>query len=62
MTFDARDLARDAALESADEAGHVGSFIDVEYSDENRIATYLFESKVPGYHGWRWCITVARVD
>ena len=62
MSFDARDLARQAVLDAADVADHVGDYIDVEYSDENRIATYLFESKVPGYRGWRWCVTIAKVD
>lgn len=62
MSFDAQDLARQAALDIADEAGHVGAYLDVEYSDDDRIATYLFESRIPGYHGWRWCITIARVD
>jgi hypothetical protein len=25
-------------------------------------ATYLFEAALPGYHGWRWAVTVAKVD
>lgn len=62
MTNSAEDLARNAALEVADLPDHVGSFISVDFADENRIATYLFESLMPGYRGWRWCVTVAHVD
>ena len=62
MSINAEELARSAALEAADSATHVGDFVSVEFSDENRIATYLFESLIPGYKGWRRCVTIARVD
>lgn len=62
MSFDAQDLARSAALEGVEDPAFVGEFVSVEYADEDRIATYLFESKLPGYRGWRWCVTVAQVD
>ena len=60
--FKAVDLARAAALEDAGPTGAklVGDFVSVE-TDE-RIATYLFESFVPGYTGWRWAVTVIKVD
>ena len=60
--FKAVDLARAAALEGAGPSGAklVGDFVSVE-TDE-RIATYLFESFVPGYTGWRWAVTVIKVD
>ena len=61
-TFDAQLRARDAALADAEFASQVGEFISVDYDDENRVATYLFAADIKGYRGWRWCITVAKVD
>ena len=61
-TFDAQSRARDAALADAEFASQVGEFISVDYDDENRVATYLFAADIKGYRGWRWCITVAKVD
>lgn len=62
MSFDAKDLARTAAVEEARDAKLVGDFVSVEYADEDRIASYLFEAFIPGYKGWRWCATIAKVD
>ena len=61
-TFDAESVARNAALADAEFATQVGDFVSVEYDDENRVATYLFAADIAGYRGWRWCITVAKVD
>jgi hypothetical protein len=61
-TFDAQSVARDAALADAEFASQVGNFVSVEYGDDNRVATYLFEAEISGYKGWRWAITVAKVD
>ena len=61
-TFDAQSIARDAALAEAEFATQVGDFISVEYDDDNRIATYLFTADIAGYKGWRWGITIAKVD
>lgn len=61
-TFDAQAIARDAALTEAEFATQVGDFVSVEYDDDNRIATYLFAADIPGYKGWRWGVTVAKVD
>ncbi len=61
-TFDAQDIARDAALADAEFASQVGVFVSVDFADENRVASYLFEADLPGYKGWRWCVTVAKVD
>ena len=61
-TFDAQSIARDAALAEAEFATQVGDFVSVEYDDDNRIATYLFAADIPGYKGWRWGVTVAKVD
>ncbi len=61
-SFDAQSFARDAALADAESATQVGDFVSVEYDDDNRVATYLFEAVIAGYKGWRWAITVAKVD
>ncbi len=61
-TFDAQNIAREAALADAEFATQVGDFVSVEYDDDNRVATYLFNADISGYVGWRWCITVAKVD
>ena len=31
-------------------------------SDEERVVTYLFQAKLPGYNGWLWAVTAAKVD
>ena len=61
-TFDAQSIARDAALSDAEVASQVGAFVSVDYDDENRVANYLFDADIKGYRGWRWCVTVAKVD
>ena len=59
--FGAAELARSAALaESKPE--FVGQLTSIDYDDEDRLATYLFEAFMPGYVGWRWGVTVAKVD
>ena len=59
--FGALDLAKKAAIEDAGKTEYVGEFYSID-SDEDRVATYLFEAKLPGYHGWRWGVTVAKID
>jgi len=59
--FNALEIAKNAAIEDAGKAEFVGEFYSID-SDEERIATYLFEAKLPGYKGWRWAVTVAKVD
>jgi hypothetical protein len=34
----------------------------VEIDDDGRVETYLFEANLAGYKGWRWCVTIAKVD
>ena len=60
--FDATDLARTAIIDELHGASEIGGFVSVEFDDEDRVATYLFEAKLAGYKGWRWCVTVAKVD
>jgi hypothetical protein len=62
VAFDAKDLARNAALDVAEKKDQVGGFVSVDFDDDNRVATYLFEANLAGYKGWRWCITIAKVD
>ena len=60
--FDATELARAAIIDGLHTASQVGGFVSVEFADEDRVATYLFDAKLSGYKGWRWCVTVAKVD
>ena len=65
--FSALELARAAALEDAPAQDQVGELVSISYdeiegSSEARIATYLFEASIKGYVGWRWAVTVAKVD
>ena len=48
-------------IEDAGKAEYVGEFYSID-SDEERVATYLFHAKLPGYNGWMWAVTVAKVD
>jgi hypothetical protein len=54
------DLARSAAEEVA-APGVVGEHV-AAVADGDRVVTHLFESKEPGYRGWRWAVTVARAS
>lgn len=53
-------LARAAAVEVAGE-DQVGSHLGVQAEGE-RVVTHLFESLTPGYHGWRWAVTLSRAS
>lgn len=59
--FNALELARSAAMEDSRDPKFVGELVSIDQEDE-RIATYLFESSLPGYSGWRWAVTVIKVD
>lgn len=39
----------------------VGEHVGVQV-DGDRLVTHLFESRQPGYRGWRWAVTVARAS
>ena len=54
-------IAKQAAIEDAGKSDFVGEFYSID-SDEERVATYLFHAKLPGYNGWMWAVTVAKVD
>ena len=54
------DLAREAALETAELMGvgdHLGTVAEAE-----RVVTHLFECPHPGYRGWTWSVTVVRAS
>ena len=51
------DLARATACEAA--GGEVGDHLGVE-GEGDRLVTHSFAALEPGYHGWRWAVTVAR--
>ena len=59
--FGAAELARGAAIEDSKNEKFVGALLSVDTDDEH-IATYLFEAFLPGYVDWRWAVTVAKVD
>ena len=59
--FNALELARNAAIEDSGDPKFVGTLVSIDQEDE-RIATYLFESALPGYSGWRWAVTIIKVD
>ena len=56
------ELARSAAIADAGNAELVGADVSVEIDGDGRVETYLFEAHLPGYKGWRWCVTIAVVD
>ena len=56
------ELARSAAIADAGNPELVGADVSVEIDDDGRVETYLFEAHLAGYRGWRWCVTIAKVD
>jgi hypothetical protein len=59
--FNALEIARIAAIEDSGDSKFVGDLVSIDQEDD-RIATYLFESALPGYSGWRWAVTIIKVD
>lgn len=55
---DAVDLAR-AGIEAPDD--HIGAHVEA-LAEGERLVTHMFECAMPGYHGWRWAVTVTRVS
>ncbi|MBK0417743.1 DUF3027 domain-containing protein [Leucobacter sp. CSA1] len=58
--LDAREQAREALAEVADPRS-IGSDAGHEVH-EDHVLTLFFECRLPGYPGWRWAATLARVD
>lgn len=74
-SFGAQELAKSAAIAEATNAEFVGELFSINYgTSENKandeinsesnqtIATYLFHATQPGYRGWYWSVSVARID
>ena len=59
--FNAMEIARSAAVEDSRDPKFVGALVSIDQEDD-RIATYLFEASLPGYFGWRWAVTIIRLD
>jgi hypothetical protein len=62
------DRARSAAAETAGDPGlvgeHRGVVVDDGVADPERLGvvlTHVFESRMSGYVGWHWAVTLARV-
>ncbi|MEI4273002.1 DUF3027 domain-containing protein [Klenkia sp. LSe6-5] len=59
------DLARAAAVEVAgapDEVGeHLGASREAASAELGEVLTHTFAAALPGYTGWHWAVTVARV-
>ena len=54
------DLARQAAIECAENPAHVGEHLGVVFVGE-RLVSHQFACTAPGYRGWHWTVTLARV-
>src|SRR5690554_4247305 len=59
VLLSAVDLARQAAIEVADDDQAVGEHLGA-VEDDTRILTHTFACNLPGYRGWVWAVTVAR--
>jgi hypothetical protein len=53
------DLAREAAIEAADDATAVGEHLSAA-DDGDLLLTHLFACTLPGYRGWVWSVTLSR--
>ncbi|MFS0703575.1 DUF3027 domain-containing protein [Cellulomonas sp. 179-A 9B4 NHS] len=54
------DLAREVAVEIAEEPTHVGEYLGAVRESE-RLVSHRFACTARGYRGWAWTVTVARV-
>ncbi|WP_081844436.1 DUF3027 domain-containing protein [Cellulomonas sp. URHE0023] len=54
------DLAREVAIELAEDPADVGEYLGMVVEGE-RLVTHRFASAARGYRGWEWTVTVARV-
>ncbi|MBO9568745.1 MAG: DUF3027 domain-containing protein [Cellulomonas iranensis] len=54
------DLAREVAVEIAEEPEHVGEYLGAVREAE-RLVSHRFACTARGYRGWAWTVTVARV-
>lgn len=54
------DLAREVAVELAEDPADVGEYLGLVVEGE-RLVSHRFASTAKGYRGWEWTVTVARV-
>lgn len=54
------DLAREVAVELAEDPSDVGEYLGAVHEAE-RLVAHRFASLARGYRGWEWTVTVARV-
>ncbi|UZN04129.1 DUF3027 domain-containing protein [Cellulomonas sp. S1-8] len=54
------DLAREVAVEIAEEPADVGEYLGAVREDD-RLVSHRFACTARGYRGWAWTVTVARV-
>lgn len=54
------DLAREVAVEIAEEPTHVGEYLGA-VREADRLVSHRFACTARGYRGWTWTVTVARV-
>lgn len=59
VLLSAVDLARQAAIEVANDDQAVGEHLGATEAD-TRVLTHTFACNLPGYRGWVWAVTVAR--
>lgn len=59
VLLSAVDLARQAAIEVANDDQAVGEHLGAA-EDDTRLLTHTFACNLPGYRGWVWAVTVAR--
>jgi hypothetical protein len=53
------DLAREVAVEAAEDADAVGEHLGTK-DDGDRLVTHTFATHLPGYRGWVWAVTLSR--
>jgi len=53
------DVARDAAIELAEDAAAVGEHLGAA-DNGDRVVTHTFVCTLPGYRGWVWAVTLSR--
>ncbi|WNB85259.1 DUF3027 domain-containing protein [Cellulomonas sp. ATA003] len=54
------ELAREAAVEVAENPDHVGEHLGA-VTESDRLVSHRFACTAPGYRGWHWTVTLARV-
>ncbi|HEY8719771.1 DUF3027 domain-containing protein [Pengzhenrongella sp.] len=60
ILISAVDQARQVAIEAAENPAHVGEHLGAVVEGE-RLVSHQFACTAPGYRGWHWTVTLARV-